>query len=216
MKRAKWGIGVLVIAGTTVGLAIYLAFGNAISARLFHERVTEPDPEEYAVFSGFLNGFFSSNRWFPFLAVDHSGLVYLENTSISMPSPGSILPLDVVALGSEEMAHDFYRKNRSSWPLRQAPESPTRIVIVSRTSSLVARRSLEARHSRPRFCEFGDPDKSFGLMRLSRPGFNHRKTLALLYFTYYCGPMGGQGGWVLLAKAGGRWLVKTYGSGWIS
>jgi hypothetical protein len=51
-----------------------------------------------------------------------------------------------------------------------------------------------------------------GVLQLSRVGFNRQKTLALLYYSYHCGVLCGQSGWVALHKVEGKWRIEQFGT----
>lgn len=120
----------LLVVATAV--AIYL-YGPPFITSFLHRPVTEPTPEDYAVYSAFVDGFFSSNQ--PFKADQSVGLnnvVYVVGETEPMRHPDSILPLDVAALGPEDMGEDFFRQNAHSWPLEPRFHTALRISIVGR------------------------------------------------------------------------------------
>ena len=51
---------------------------------------------------------------------------------------------------------------------------------------------------------------------LSRVGFNKDRTEALVYWTYSCGGLCGQGQYVLLGKRDGHWKIEKESMTWIS
>ena len=153
-----------------------------------------------------MDGFFFSDQ--PFRAnqsISQDSVVYIVDETLPMKDPGSILPLDVVALGPNDMGEDFYHQNTQSWRLQ--PRFHTRLGI-----SLVGSDML--RHARS-FPAGPVPDNSSvsSVLQLSRAGFNRKGTLALLYYSYRCGWLCGQSGWVVLHKTDGNWSIREFGSG---
>src|SRR5215813_10714398 len=101
-RRLVWRLAILaplLIAATSTAIFQY---GLPFIASWLHRPVTEPMAEDYAVYSAFLDGFFSSNQ--PFKAdqiIGPDSVVYVVGETLPIRSPGSILPLDIVALGPE-------------------------------------------------------------------------------------------------------------------
>jgi hypothetical protein len=215
----------LLLAATVA--TIYLCAPPVITAVL-HRPVTELGAEDYAVYSGFVEGFLSSNQ--PFKAdqsISPDSAVYVVGETLPIRNADSILPLDVAVLGPEEMGEDFFRQNARSWLLQPRFHISRRISIVGRDMlHRAAWAGAEELFDRP---EKGDERKWLphtslrgplteapsvsGVLQLSRVGFNRRKTLALLYYSYRCGVLCGQSGWVVLHKAGGSWQIEKFGRG---
>jgi hypothetical protein len=197
-------------------------------ASLFNRGVAEPTPEDYAVYSAFLDGFFSSNQ--PFRAdqsISQDNVVYIVGETRQTRSPGSVLPLDVAALGPNSMGDDFFRQNTQTWRLQPRFHTKWRVVLVgSDMAHRAASLGMEELFEQPKKGEdlkwlphassagpFPDDPRVAGVLQLSRVGFNRRGTLALLNYSYRCGVMCGQSGWVVLQKDGGNWRIKQFGSG---
>ena len=145
-----------------------------------------------------MDDFFVSDRPFQIdPRVNQGSVVYVIEETRQMKSPGSILPLDVAVLGPNEMAEDFFRQNTQTWRLQPNFHGKLKVSLVD--SSLAD--------------AIPDNPQGSGLLRLSRAGFNRRRTLALLYFSYRCGLTCGQSGWVVLQKTQGGWRIKEFGSG---
>jgi hypothetical protein len=201
---------------------IYL-YGPPFIASLLHRQVTEPAAEDYAVYSGFVEGFFSSNQ--PFKAdqsISQDSVVYVVGETLPMRNADSILPLEVAALGPRDMGEDFFRQNEHSWLLQSRFRRSLRISIVGRNMLHRAAwagaeemfkppQKGEARkrlpHANPAG-PFPEAPNVSGVLQLSRVGFNRRKTLALLYYSYRCGVLCGQSGWVALHKVGSSWQIE--------
>jgi hypothetical protein len=206
---------------------IYVS-GPPLITTLLHRRVSQPDAEDYAVYSAFVDGFFSSNQ--PFKAdqsVSTHSVVYMVGETLSMRNTDSILPLEVAVLGPEDMGEDFFRQNAHSWPLELRFHTELRISIVGhdmayRAASAGAEKLFHptARGDLSQSLLHASPDGPFpeapyvsGVLQLSRAGFNRRRTLALLHYTYRCGVLCGQSGWVVLHKKRGCWRIERFGSG---
>jgi len=56
------------------------------------------------------------------------------------------------------------------------------------------------------------PD-SVGWIELSAVGFNHDKTVAIVYIGHHCGRLCGGGGFRVLRKAEGKWKGLTWKGG---
>jgi hypothetical protein len=79
-------------------------------------------------------------------------------------------------------------------------------------SVVVSRRDLEQSQSvdfQKRF------PNNFGYIATSQPGFNFRKTEAILYIDHFCGLCGG-GGYILMRKVNGVWRVVDQHGTWAS
>lgn len=206
-------------------MATYL-YGPPLLTSFFHRPVTEPTSEDYAVYSAFVDGFFSSSQ--PFKADQSMGVdsaVYVVGETSPMRHADSLLPLDVAALGPEDMGEDFFRQNTQSWLLEPRFNTTLRVSIVGRVMAhRAAWAGAEKLFERPegdavKWLPHASPTGPFpetprvsGVLQLSRAGFNRRRTLALLHYTYRCGVLCGQSGWVVLHKAGGSWRIEQFGS----
>lgn len=58
--------------------------------------------------------------------------------------------------------------------------------------------------------------KSRGLISLSKIGLNYRHDQALVYFSYYCGPLCAGGSFMILKKTGAHWRVTRKNELWVS
>jgi hypothetical protein len=213
----------LLIAATLTAIFLY---GLPFIASWLHRPVTEPTAEDYAVYSAFIDGFFSSNQ--PFKAdqiINPDSVVYVAGDTLPVRSAGSILPLDIAALGPEEMGEDYFHQNVDRWVLEPRFRTSLRVSIVGRD---LAHRAAFAGaeglfhpqkgglrewlpHASPNG-PFPDAPHVSGVLQLSRAGFNRAKTLALLRYSYRCGVVCGQSGLVVLHKSGGSWRIEQFGS----
>lgn len=55
-----------------------------------------------------------------------------------------------------------------------------------------------------------------GILSFSRVGFNSKRDQAFVYSAWSCQCTCGDGGYVLLTKQNGKWLIQEWGMGWIS
>jgi len=227
-KRRVWALALLaMVAAAIAGFVCLRGIPSFITA--FSNRpATEPSVEDYAVYSAFVNDFFSSRR--PFRAdqsVSLDSIVYVVDETFAIRSQGTILPLDVAALGPSDMGEDFFRQNGQTWRLRPLLQAKRKIVLVGRgmmhRAASFGIEELFAPATKARELgwfpnaspvgPFPEEPHACGALQLSRLGFNRRKTLALLYYSYRCGLLCGESGWVVLHKARGTWAVKEFGSG---
>jgi hypothetical protein len=178
---------------------VLFTYGVPALRVMLQRPATRPSAEEYAAISGFLDDFFKSTRS-PYGPPNE---VHVITETVRLHNPGAMLPLDVVSLGSPDMGFDFYRQNSYSW--RWEPRFTTRRrvrLVPNGTRSYLTETS--ASYTIP------NPDCA---MRLSRLGFSKDRQLALLRYTYVCGPLCCSSGWVLLHKAGDNWHIQKFGSG---
>jgi len=155
---------------------------------------------DYAVYSGFIDGFFFTETPAGHLRNDlvrgpDNAILVADRTLQVKNASADVLPLYVAALGPREMGNDFFRQNARAWRLQLLFQPDHRIVMVS---------------SDQREALWGP---CAPVLRLSRIGFNFRRTLALLYFSYLCGPLCCESGYVTLRKNGQRWIIDRFGAG---
>lgn len=186
-------------------LVAYSEFLNGTLDRLYPRQPAASDAEEYAVFASFLDYFLGSNQAsHQQLDERSSEAVCVVNRTSPVPNPGSILPLDVVALGPEDMGHDFYRQNSQSWKIEGPINTRFSIRLISREQ--VPRMLRPTKQTRLGDA-VGRPEPTQSAVFLSRAGFNRPRNLALLSFTYSCGSICGETGWATLRKVGTKWTV---------
>src|SRR5215831_1020498 len=114
-------------------LAMIYLYGVPFVTSLLHRPVTEPGAEDYAVYSGFVEGFFSSSQPFkPDQSVSPDSVVYAVGETLPIRNVDSMLPLEVAALGPEDMGEDLFRQNAHSWLLQPRFRARSRISIVGR------------------------------------------------------------------------------------
>jgi hypothetical protein len=186
-KRLVWALALVTsLFAVTVIAVLYVDGLPPLVSSLLNRTVQEPASEDYAVYSAFVDDLFSSNQLGVDQRTSRNGVVYIASETRPMKNPGSIVPLDVAILGPNDMGEDFFRQNAQPWHLQPRFHARSKVLLVS-----------------------GDND---GVLRLSRIGLNRRGTLALLHYSYRCGMLCGQSGWVVLHKADGHWRIEQFGS----
>jgi len=192
-------VGLLLLAA--IGLAVVNSYiPLPLISRVLSRPATDLSERDYAVYSGFVDGFFFSQtspngafRNNP-RGPDNTVLV-ADQTLQVMDGSHDYLPLYVAALGPPEMGYDFFRQNTRAWHVQPLFQQNSRIALVSSDQH----------------------DALWGpctpVLRVSRIGFNFRRTLALLYFSYTSGPLCCQSGYVSLRKDGRRWVIDRFGLG---
>jgi hypothetical protein len=187
-KRLVWTLALVTsLFAVTVVTVMYVYGLPTVVASLLNRNVQEPAAEDYAVYSAFADGLFSSNQPGVDRHISQNSVVYIASETRPMKNPGSILPLDVAVLGPNDMGEDFFRQNAQAWRLQPRFHARQRVSLVG-----------------------GGP--IYGVLRLSRIGFNRRGILALLQYSYRCGELCGQSGWVVLHKTEGNWRIEQFGS----
>jgi hypothetical protein len=114
---------------------------------------------------------------------------------------------------ARETALDFFTKNQTSWTLRNEFNLKAEIVLITT-------------YETKKFFK-GDIEEGWKLFHttypragsidtLSRVGFNKEKTQALIYYTYVCGGLCGQGQYILLTRKDDKWTIEKESGTWIS
>jgi hypothetical protein len=108
---------------------------------------------------------------------------------------------------------DFVTKNRKSSVLKNQFKLKATIILI--TNSDVKRMFHDSIEGGWDLFHAKYPNAS-SINTLSRVGFSKDKTLALVYYTYSCGGLCGQGQYVLLRKREGQWKIEKESMTWIS
>lgn len=209
-KSAHRRIFVLIALACLMEGSVTLLFRLPINAAWLRSGVSSPNDNEYRVFAGFLDDFVQSEVRAH--DIPEGAHIYLLNETLLQRNPGPLIPLEVVALGSKEMAKDFYRRNETRWMLDSNFHSST-VELVSRE---VARRLAftQGPTSQTAIAETIGTSESFGeVLAISRPGFNRDRTAAVLYYSFQCGGICARSGWVSLRLANGSWHIEKFGAG---
>lgn len=109
--------------------------------------------------------------------------------------------------------NDFLTKNRKSSVLTDQFKLKATIVLI--TNSDVKRMFHDSIEGGWDLFHTKYPNAN-SIHTLSRVGFNKDKTAALVYHTYSCGALCGQGQYVLLGKHDGQWKIEKESMTWIS
>lgn len=108
---------------------------------------------------------------------------------------------------------DFIKKNRKSSVLTDQFKLKATIVLI--TNSDVKRMFHDSIDGGWDLFHAKYPNAT-SINTLSRVGFNKDRTDALVYYTYSCGGLCGQGQYVLLGKHDGQWKIEKESMTWIS
>jgi hypothetical protein len=145
-------------------------------------------------------------------------IVLADQTALGVP-PGMIAKIPVQGLQtkafldkvSPEVKQEYTQINHTSEkllsPCRFAPECVTEDV---------ADLALQLKNSKAWVRFFKKYPNTPGIIVVSRIGFNHDHTQAVVYTGYTCGTMCGQGEYARLAKNNGVWVVEDHTVVWIS
>lgn len=224
IKRLAWTLVVTGSLATILVVAIYAYGGLPLIVKLVNRPVGAPTAEEYAVYSDFIDLFFSSDQ--PFRMDQQIGphsIVHIVNETAYLehfhPLPP---PLGVDAFGPEQ---DYYQQNQKPWHLQPRFHPRMKWALVRQGGMDFANsfkswmRSVEKDPSKafpypkPEGPFPGNPDVC-GVLQLSRVGFDWRRRTATLAYTFICGALCGQAGNdVLLRKDGEHWRVTYWGTG---
>ena len=113
----------------------------------------------------------------------------------------------------KDAINDFVTKNRKSSVLTDQFKLSATIVLI--TDSDVKRLFHDSIDGGWDLFHAKYP-KATSINTLSRVGFNKDRTEALVYYTYSCGGLCGQGQYVLLRKRDGHWKIEKESMTWIS
>ena len=212
-----------------IGFVLYSQRTFPIHPFWWQTPVMAASSEDYAAYSGFVDDFFSSRQ--PFradqsLSPDNVVLITAETSTMKNTSD-PILPLEVAALGPEDMGQDFFRQNATSWHLEAQFRSHLKCAVVeNRMLHRAAMSGVEELFAPPNKVDAGkwlphaNPSGPFpenpkvsGVLGLSRIGFDHTRTRGLVYYDYRCGVLCGQSGWARLRKVHVEWKLDEMGSG---
>ena len=209
-----------------VGFVLYSRGLLPIHPFWWQRHVMSPSSEDYAAYSGFVNDFFSSNQ--PFRtdqSISPDNILYISAETLTMKNTSApILPLEVAALGPEDMGQDFFRQNAKSWLLEARLRTDLKCDVVQKLALcryIRKRRELFARPKKgdaskwlPRPAgPFPENPKVSGVLQLSRIGLDHTRTHGMVYYVYRCGVLCGQSGWATLRKVHGVWNLDGMGGG---
>lgn len=181
------------------------------------------EPEEYAVYSSFIEGENSERTY------DEDVIVVIENTTkpiVVSDDPnwigfqgvrreGSYLRnfdkwISISEIGKDTL-EDFERKNLYPSTLGYHFDLKVKYLLLSYEESLeLARNSNYWEQFYTRY-----PD-SRGTNSFSRVGFNSDKTKAVVYHEWGVGPLAAAGRFFFLIKVDKEWIIKKYIALWIS
>src|SRR5690606_22856645 len=91
---------------------------------------------------------------------------------------------------------DFIKENRKELDIRHIEELDYNIVILDK-EKVYDKKQLLAKY----------PDWNLSILEFSNIGFNKEKTLALVYYCFDSGGVGG-GAYLIYKRKGGKWKLK--------
>ena len=168
-----------------------------------------PDADEYAVYAAL----------FAEKGYDKEGaqLVLESGTVVNDTFSGHMDQASIEKLfrmpPMKDAIDDFIKKNRKSSVLTDQFKLKATIVLI--TNSDVKRMFHDSIEGGWDLFHTKYPN-AISIHTLSRVGFNKDKTAALVYYTYSCGGLCGQGQYVLLGKHDGQWKIEKESMTWIS
>jgi hypothetical protein len=226
-KKMMWLFAATSTVALVVGLVLYSRGLLPMHPFWWERPVTAPSSEDYAAYSGFVDDFFSSRQ--PFRAdqsISRDNIVFVASQTTTMKNTSDpILPLEVAALGPEDMGQDFFRQNATSWRLDIEFRSHLKCIVVEgRMLHRAAMSGMEELFEPPKKGDAGkwlphasptgpfpENPKVSGVLALSRIGFDHTRTRGLLFYVYRCGLLCGQSGWATIRKVHGEWKLDEMG-----
>jgi hypothetical protein len=229
LKKMMWLFAATTTVALVVGLVLYSRGLLPIHPFWWQRPVMALSSEDYAAYSGFVDDFFSSRQ--PFRAdqsISPDNIVYIAAETLTMKNTSDpILPLEVAALGPEDMGEDFFRQNAKSWPLEARLCTELKFDVVDKQMLHHAAKSgSEELFAPPKKGDAGKwlphaspagpfpaSPKVSGVLQLSRIGLDHTRTHGIVYYVYICGGLCGQSGWATLRKVHGAWKLDEMGGG---
>jgi hypothetical protein len=225
LKRLMWLFTVATTVAVVVGFVLYSLGMLPIHPFWWQRLVMAPSSEDYDAYSGFVNDFFSPSQ--PFQAVQSispDSIVLIAAETLTMKNTSDpILPLEVAALGPEDMGQDFFRQNAKTWHLEA--RFHTRVKVFVGDKQMLRRGTTSGieelfgppkkddaarRHTSPAG-PFPENPKVSGRLQLSRIGFDHSRTRGIVYYHYSCGSLCGESGWATLRKVHREWTLDEKG-----
>lgn len=113
--------------------------------------------------------------------------------------------------GTDEVRADFEAQNKEPRSLRSLLAISVNYVFVSQQEIAT---TLKTRDGWDIF--YAKYPNSQGHMRLSGVGFNPQKDMALVYVDNMSHALAGEGYYVLLKKANGKWTVQNQAAVWMA
>jgi hypothetical protein len=230
LKKMMWLFAATTSVAFIVGLVLYSRGSLAIHPFWWQRPVMAPSSEDFAAYSGFVDDFFSSHQ--PFRAdqsISPDNILYIAAETLTMKNTWDpILPLEVAALGPEDMGQDFFRQNAKSWLLEARFRTNLKFNVVDKQMLHQAAISgSEELFAAPKkgddaskwlpHASSADPfpgnPKVSGVLQLSRIGLDHTRTRGMVYYVYRCGVLCGQSGWATIRKVHGLWRLDEMGGG---
>jgi hypothetical protein len=176
-----------------------------------------PDADEYVVYAALFKAKGHDRQGAQVVIDDMTDIEDFSRESYDPKNPDPAINKLTRSLPqlARETALDFLVRNRISWTLKNEFNLSAEIILV---------KSYETRRLFDEAASLEDGWKQFqakypkasSIDTVSRVGFNNGKTQALVYYGYVCGPLCGQGQFVLLTKTGDKWNIEKEWMIWIS
>lgn len=229
VKGMLWVFGAATTATVALVFVLYSQGMLLVQSFWWQRPVVPPSAEDYAAYSAFVNDFFSSEQPFRMdQSIGPNNIVLLVSETSTIKNPSDpIIPLQVVALGPEDMGADFFRQNGKSWRLESKFLTHLKCTLVDKNMIYRAARAgldelgdLTKRGDETKWLPHATPTGPFaenpqisGVLQFSRLGFDHSRNRCLVYYNYRCGVLCGQSGWAALRKIRGEWKLDQMGGG---
>jgi len=158
----------------------------------------DPDTEEYAVYAALLEGRFTGGETEQVLIVDHTRVNKAESVERDLTQFQEVVPL------TPELVASFKERNQQSNPLKPNLDLSIEYQLLSQEEIDELQPKDEASGWKL-FYELYP--KSVGFVYLSRVGFSADFSQALVYYSIYRYEQPIMGGYTLLNREDGRWVV---------
>ena len=190
------------LAITTFLIAVLLLAASPMAAS---QPGSEPDSEEYAIYSLVLNELKMINESY-IVVNDHT----IADRKPFTPIKERLQSANRQVRGGlpQQIRNDFETKNQNRYRLEDRFDLSVKKVFLSQAEidKLVL----------PEWIDFLKKYPAHGLIELSRVGFNASRDRALVYVGSQGGPKSGAGFMVLLSKKSGHWVIDQKVFAWLS
>ena len=160
----------------------------------------DPDTEEYVVYAALIDGLFIGEYTKQVLIVDHTRIVNLGLLEQHLEAFQEYKQLD------SRLVYNFLARNREPYPLK--PDLYIKYKYVLFTQEEVDELGKKDEESGWKLLYELYPN-SVGFIYLSRGGFNADLNQALVYYQQYHYEQPIQGGYYLMIRQEGKWVVEN-------
>jgi len=179
-----------------------LALGTYLCASCQQNATPLPDPdiEEYAVYNDLLEAEFKGDDLDQVLIIDHTRVNKTELLERDLASFQENIPL------APELVASFKERNQHPHQLKPVLDFGMEYQLLTQ-EEVDELRPLDEASGWQLFYE--KYPRAVGFIYLSRVGFNADFSQALVYFSHYRYEQPIQGGYYLMIRQDGRWVVET-------